>query len=66
MDAVKRGISCFNVDTNTRLAFTNSLSTAFKEDQAGLDPRKYLGDARDAVRGSVKLKIELFGSAGKI
>lgn len=64
-DAVKNGISCFNVDTNTRLAFTNALSQLFKNDEAGLDPRKYLGEARDAITESVKKKIELFGSAGK-
>jgi ketose-bisphosphate aldolase len=66
LDAVKNGISCFNVDTNTRLAFTNSLSEMFKKDEAGLDPRKYLGNAMEAVKESVKKKIELFGSAGKI
>lgn len=65
-EAVKRGVSCFNVDTNTRLAFTNTLSELFKTDSAGLDPRKYLGLAREAIKESVKKKIELFGSAGKI
>jgi ketose-bisphosphate aldolase len=66
VNAVKNGINCFNVDTNTRLAFTNALSSLFKSDEAGLDPRKYLGEAKNAVRESVKKKIELFGSAGKI
>lgn len=66
--AVKEGVNCFNVDTNTRLAFTNTLRELFKNNGdagAGLDPRKYLGKAREAVVESVKKKIELFGSAGK-
>ncbi len=66
-EAVRQGINCFNVDTNTRLAFTNTLSRLFKNNgDAGFDPRKYLGQAREAVKDSVRKKIELFGSAGKI
>lgn len=66
IEAVKKGVNCFNVDTNTRLAFTNTLRELFgKNGDAGLDPRKYLGQAKEAVTESVKKKIELYGSAGK-
>lgn len=65
-EAIKRGVSCFNVDTNTRLAFVNTLSSIFRSDKdPGLDPRVILGEAREAVKESVKKKIALFGSAGK-
>lgn len=65
-EAIKRGVSCFNVDTNTRLAFMNTLSSIFRGDNdPGLDPRKVLGEAREAVKESVKRKMELFGSANK-
>lgn len=65
-EAVKRGVSCFNIDTNTRLAFVNTLSTIFRNDtDPGFDLRSILGQAREAVKGSVKRKIELFGSGTK-
>ncbi len=64
--AAKKGITCFNVDTNTRLAFINTLSALFRNNgDAGLDPRKVLGEAREAVKESVKQKIKIFGSEGK-
>jgi len=64
--ANQKGVNCFNVDTNTRMAFVNSLSTKFKSDKdPGLDLREILGEARDAVKEAVKRKMELFGSAGK-
>jgi fructose-bisphosphate aldolase class II len=65
-EAVKRGVSCFNIDTNTRLAFVNTLSTIFRSDvDPGFDLRSILGQARAAVKESVKKKIRLFGSDGK-
>jgi fructose-bisphosphate aldolase class II len=66
IEAIKRGVSCFNIDTNIRLSFINTLSSIFKGDEnPGFDPRNILSQAREAVRESVKKKIELFGSAGK-
>ena len=65
-EAIKRGVSCFNIDTNTRLAFVNTLSTIFRSDvDPGFDLRNILGQAREAVKESVKKKIKLFGSDGK-
>lgn len=64
--AIQKGVNCFNVDTNTQMAFVNSLSTKFKCDKdPGIDVREILGEAREAVKESVKIKMELFGSAGK-
>ncbi|MDP1834116.1 MAG: class II fructose-bisphosphate aldolase [Candidatus Moranbacteria bacterium] len=64
--AIKMGVNCFNVDTDTRMAFVNSLSTTFKSDKdPGFDVRTILGDARKAVKESVKHKMRLFGSDGK-
>lgn len=65
-EAIKRGVSCFNVDTNTRVAFINTLSSLFRGDrEPGFDLRSILGEARDAVKESIKKKIELYGSGGK-
>jgi fructose-bisphosphate aldolase class II len=65
-EAIKRGISCFNVDTSLRTSFTNKIIQAVKNDEtASFDIAKLLGGAREAVKESVKKKIEIFGSAGK-
>ena len=65
-EAIKNGIACFNVDTAVRLSFVNDLIKSV-HDQAGssFDIRKLLGDAREAVKKEVKMKIKMFGSALK-
>jgi ketose-bisphosphate aldolase len=66
-EVIKRGICCFNVDTSIRLAFANNLINTIKKDEgSAFDIRKFLGDAREAVRKTVKLKMKYFGSDGKI
>jgi fructose-bisphosphate aldolase class II len=65
-EAIKRGISCFNVDTSLRTSFTNKIIQAVNNDEmASFDITKFLGGARGAVKESVKKKIEIFGSTGK-
>ncbi len=64
--AIEKGISCFNVDTASRMAFIDSLTKSIKEKETSYDIRKLLGDARDAVEEEVKRKISYFGSEGKI
>jgi len=65
-EAVKRGISCFNVDTATRLAFVNNLINVVKnQGDVSFDIRNLLGDAREAVKDVVKRKIKMYGSDGK-
>lgn len=63
-EVIKRGISCFNVDTAIKLAFVGELSRVVQEGDE-TDIRKLLEPAREAARETVKRKIELFGSAGK-
>lgn len=64
-EVIKRGISCFNVDTATRIAFIGALREMLQsEDETDL--RKVLGKGKDAVKDAVKGKILAFGSAGKI
>lgn len=64
-EVIKRGISCFNVDTATRIAFIGALREVLQsEDETDL--RKVLGKGKDAVKEAVKGKILAFGSAGKI
>lgn len=63
-EVIKRGISCFNVDTATRLAFIGGVREALQsEDETDL--RKVLGKGQSAVKEAVKAKILAFGSAHK-
>ena len=65
-EVVKRGISCFNVDTATRVAFVNSIiKTVRSQNEISFDIRKILGDAQEEVKKTVKRKMEDFCSAGK-
>lgn len=63
-EVVSRGISCFNVDTSLKLAFVGALSHAVAEGSE-TDIRKMLEPAREAVRETVRKKMEYFGSTGK-
>jgi len=64
-EVIKRGISCFNVDTSIRMAFMNSLINSIKKDEVSFDMRNLLGEARDEVEGVIKQKMKYFGSEGK-
>ena len=65
-EVIARGICCFNVDTAIRLAFVNSLVNMVRQqNDISFDIRKMLGDAREAVKNTVKEKIRYFGSEGK-
>ncbi len=64
-EAVKLGISKVNIETDMRIAFTAYLRKSLEEKKENIDPRKYLGAAREAVGGVVRSKIKLFGSEGK-
>ncbi|MDO5414789.1 MAG: class II fructose-1,6-bisphosphate aldolase [Bacillota bacterium] len=56
--ATKYGVCKVNIDTDLRLAMTAEIRKHFAEHPADFDPRKYLGPARDAIRGMVQHKIK--------
>ena len=60
------GVSKINVDTDLRLAMTAGIRKEFAENPNVFDPRKYLGEARELIKETVKHKIvDVFGSANK-
>jgi len=64
--AAAMGVCKVNIDTDLRLAMTATIRRVFVESPAEFDPRKYLGPARDAIRGVVRHKlIDVLGCAGK-
>lgn len=63
--AIALGIACFNVDTATKTAFITTLREELSVNTA-VDIRKIFMPARSAFREAVKVKMELFGSVGKV
>ncbi len=67
--AISLGVSKINVNTECQLSFaaaTRKYIEAEKDLQGkGFDPRKLLAPGCDAIRETVKEKMELFGSVGK-
>lgn len=63
-EVIKRGVSCFNVDTSIRLSFIGQLRQSL-ENGDETDLRKLLGFSKDAVKETVKEKMTYFGSVGK-
>lgn len=59
-EAIKRGVVCFNVDTDLRIAFNTVLCQFTHEKCDIIDPRKVLAEAREAVQKVVEKKIDLF------
>ena len=67
--AIGLGVSKINVNTECQLAFaaaTRQYVEAGKDKQGkGFDPRKLLAPGFEAIKATVKEKMELFGSVGK-
>ncbi len=67
--AISLGVSKINVNTECQLAFAAATRKYVEEGKdlsgKGFDPRKLLAPGTEAIKATVKEKIELFGSAGK-
>ena len=67
--AISLGVSKINVNTECQLSFaaaTRKYIEAGKDlEGKGFDPRKLLAPGAEAIKATVKEKIELFGSVGK-
>jgi len=63
--AIARGIAKINIDTDLRLAFTGGVRQILMESPEVFDPRKIVGEGREAIKEVVKKKIQIFGSEGK-
>ena len=68
-EAISLGVSKINVNTECQLAFadaTRKYIEAGKDlEGKGFDPRKLLAPGVEAIKATVKEKMELFGSVGK-
>lgn len=67
--AINLGVSKINVNTECQLSFTAATRVYFEEGKdkvgKGFDPRKVLAPGFQAIKATVKEKMELFGSVNK-
>ncbi len=67
--AIDLGVAKINVNTECQLAFTAATRVYFEEEKdrvgKGFDPRKVLAPGVEAIKATVKEKMELFGSVNK-
>ena len=67
--AISLGVSKINVNTECQLAFAEATRKYIEAGKdltgKGFDPRKLLADGCEAIKATVKEKMELFGSVGK-
>jgi fructose-bisphosphate aldolase class II len=67
--AISLGVSKINVNTECQLAFTAATRKYIEAGKdlegKGFDPRKVLAPGVEAIKATVKEKMELFGSVGK-
>jgi fructose-bisphosphate aldolase class II len=67
--AISLGVSKINVNTECQLAFAAATRQYIEEGKdlvgKGFDPRKILAPGVEAIKATVREKMELFGSVGK-
>lgn len=67
--AITLGVSKINVNTECQLAFQEATRKYIEDGKdvegKGFDPRKLLAPGAEAIKATVKEKMELFGSVGK-
>lgn len=67
--AISLGVAKINVNTECQLAFSAATRKYIEEGKdlqgKGFDPRKVLAPGFEAIKATVKEKMELFGSVGK-
>ena len=67
--AISLGVAKINVNTECQLSFTDATRKYIEAGKdlegKGFDPRKLLAPGAEAIKATVKEKMELFGSVGK-
>ncbi|MBR2809469.1 MAG: class II fructose-1,6-bisphosphate aldolase [Erysipelotrichaceae bacterium] len=65
--AASMAVCKINIDSDLRLALTSTIRKYFNDHPSDFDPRQYLKPAREAVKATVKHKIqEVLGSENKL
>ncbi len=64
--AILHGAGKINVNTENQVACTAAIRKVLAEKPNEIDPRKYMGPAREAIKQTVIEKIRLFGSNNRV
>ncbi len=64
-EGIRRGLCKVNVATQLNQAFSGAVRAYLADHPDEVDPRKYLGMAREAMSAAVRERMRLFGSAGR-
>jgi fructose-bisphosphate aldolase class II len=65
VEGIRHGVRKINIDTDLRMASTAAIRKFMSENSKEFDPRKYLGEARKAMKAICKARYEAFGCAGQ-
>jgi len=63
-EGIKYGVRKVNIDTDLRLASTGAVRKFMAENKSEFDPRKYLKQTIEAMKGICLNRYEAFGTAG--
>ncbi|MCE4957575.1 class IIb fructose-bisphosphate aldolase FdaB [Macrococcoides caseolyticum] len=63
--SISLGTAKINVNTENQIASAKAVRETLNNDSEVYDPRKYLGPAREAIKATVKGKIQEFGTSNK-
>jgi fructose-bisphosphate aldolase, class II len=64
-DGIRLGLCKVNVATQLNQAFTAAIREVLAASGTEIDPRRYLGPAREAMAAGVAERLRFFGAAGK-
>ena len=63
--AISLGVAKVNINTENQEVFTSTVRQVLLGHDALYDPRKYLGPAKEAMKGAVRMKFRLFGAVNR-
>ena len=63
--SISLGTAKINVNTENQISATKVIREFLENDKKTYDPRKYLGQLREAIKATVIGKMREFGSSGK-
>ena len=62
-EVIQRGICKVNIATELKIPMANAIQQTFADNPQENDPRKYMGNAKQAVKEVARQKIRLCGSS---
>jgi fructose-bisphosphate aldolase class II len=64
-EGIKLGLCKVNIATQLNQAFTNAIRQVLTASSGEIDPRRYLGPARDTMTAAIQERMRFLGASGK-